>query len=450
MSKESAVPEGLYGHSGTYAYPSDLARLVSDQWNRTSADLASAGSPPAMGVLEHFLSACYQASLLREEDRPVTFRAILAAPAGFARNGRPPESLLSLPFAQAIAFDSAALRRLSVAASTERTLIGVSPDERGGLEIWGLVDSGTRWLRNVWGGRRTAAPLPPVPVVHVDAPGSLAVFSGQEMMATLRGGKLSVSRIDVFDSVWLPEAFAGFVEGILTRHEAAANVAVRESPGERWAPLEPDVSRRIAERMLKRVVAVLRAARHGGTIAFVPDARVMELTAADPFIDLKYRFADVGCRSAFPSLVLDMLNRLAAIHARPEAPLCPVGWREFEQASDDVLATLDEALFETAYLIAGLASADGAVVFSNRTHELLGFSGMIGGRLPPVLTVARALDLEGRSIVVEETASVGARHRSAYRLAAGVPGTVVVVISQDGGVRFVTQKAGGVIYWEQD
>jgi hypothetical protein len=83
-------------------------------------------------------------------------------------------------------------------------------------------------------------------------------------------------------------------------------------------------------------------------------------------------------------------------------------------------------------------------------NELLGFGGMISGRLPDVDSVWRALDLEGEKVVEEGTGNVGARHRSAYRLAGALPGSVSVVISQDGGVRFVCQKGGRVTYWEQE
>src|SRR5215207_5138784 len=65
--------------------------------------------------------------------------------------------------------------------------------------------------------------------------------------------------------------------------------------------------------------------------------------------------------------------------------------------------------------IVGLAAADGAVVM-NKQNELLGFGGMISGRLPDVESVGRALDLEGEKVAEERTGNVGARHRSAYRL----------------------------------
>ena len=72
------------------------------------------------------------------------------------------------------------------------------------------------------------------------------------------------------------------------------------------------------------------------------------------------------------------------------------------------------------------------------------------GEVPDVKSVGRALDLEGEKVAEEETGNVGARHRSAYRLAGALPGSVAVVISQDGGVRFVCQKGGCVTYWEQE
>jgi hypothetical protein len=198
-------------------------------------------------------------------------------------------------------------------------------------------------------------------------------------------------------------------------------------------------------------VSVLRDARHGGTVIFVPSENDEGPSSEHPYIDLRYPFAGEQARSAFPDLVVDILNRLSELHgatdrgSEPEA----VGWEKFERTTDDGIATLDEALFETAHLIAGLAAADGAVVMSKQ-NELLGFGGMVSGRLPDVESVARALDLEGEKVAEEGTGDVGARHRSAYRLAGALPGSVAVVVSQDGGVRWVCQKGGRVTYWEQE
>jgi DNA integrity scanning protein DisA with diadenylate cyclase activity len=64
--------------------------------------------------------------------------------------------------------------------------------------------------------------------------------------------------------------------------------------------------------------------------------------------------------------------------------------------------------------------------------------------------VGRALDLEGEKVAEEGSGSVGARHRSAHRLAGTLPESVAVVISQDGGVRFLCHKGDRITYWEQE
>ena len=92
------------------------------------------------------------------------------------------------------------LRRLSPAADFYRSLIGVGEKQGGGLEIWGLVSSGPRWVRSTQGGRGFAPPLPAVPVIHARAPGTVEVYRGDEPVANLEGGRLSAFSMDVFAS----------------------------------------------------------------------------------------------------------------------------------------------------------------------------------------------------------------------------------------------------------
>ena len=120
-------------------------------WSGTPETPGGVNHLPDASTLEDFFSACYHASMLREEERPVTFRAILAVLA-FAPHGRPPEGLQLFDFSHSLPFDPKELRRLSVAADPNRTLIRVCSEGEEGLRIWGLINSGTRWLRDVRGG----------------------------------------------------------------------------------------------------------------------------------------------------------------------------------------------------------------------------------------------------------------------------------------------------------
>lgn len=442
MSKRSSGRVNIVSHKEPgYAYPSEFARFVQGRWS------SSGGLHPfpELATVEHLLSVCYQASLLREEARPVTFRTVLAEPALFPADGLPPQELQRLAFAHSLPFDTVELRRLSVASDPRRTLIGVQGEGNGDLRVWGLISSGTWWLRDVQGGRRAGASLPPALVVQVDAPGGLAVYQGSQLIGSLRQGRISGCRTDPFVSVWLPRRFADFSTELMARHRSSAERA--RAHGEQWAPLDPDLPRAVSERMMKRVIALVREAHHGGTIIFLPEEYADTGRTGAPLIDIKYRFQESESRRSFPDLVVSMLDRLAQVYGLRNSGSEPIQWKEFESATDDRLISLDEALFETAYLVAGLASVDGAVVVTKQ-HELVGFGGMISGELPPVRSVARALDLEANRTEEEDTESVGARHRSAYRLAGAVPGAVITVISQDGGVRFVSQQRGRVTYWE--
>ncbi|MDP8973326.1 MAG: DNA integrity scanning protein DisA nucleotide-binding domain protein, partial [Actinomycetota bacterium] len=143
------------------------------------------------------------------------------------------------------------------------------------------------------------------------------------------------------------------------------------------------------------------------------------------------------------------MNVLAETHGRRVGKeQKPVGWAEYEASSDRKLAELEEAIFEVAHLIAAFSAVDGAAVITKR-FELLGFGAEISGKLPEVKTVARALDIEGKRTVQEGIEGVGTRHRSAYRLCSELKEAVAVVISQDGGARFVKWKDGALTYWDQ-
>jgi hypothetical protein len=448
----TAAPTTGEEGSRKHAYPDDLASFVREHWEDSSRDEGGAkderdDSLPAAPVLEALLSTSYQASLLREEERSVTFRLILADPDLFPEEEGPPEGLHRLVFSEPRPFDERELRRLSPAADFERSLIGASSDGEGGIRIWGIVHSGPRWLRSVQGGREPSAPLPPMPVVEVEGPGRLQVRKGSVSVAELEGGRLSDSYTDVFASRWLPELFAPVRAELVELHEEARREAA--AAGEPWAPLDPDLPRKVAQQMVKRLVSTVRGARHGGTIVVVPPFRAEEILAGR-HVALKHTFADSEPRRRYRTVIVRIMNRLAQAHGKGEEASYPraVGWEEYVASDDRELAELDDAIFEFAYLVAGLAAVDGAVVMTQR-FELLGFGGEISGELPAVTSVRKALDLEGERTAEEDTRGVGTRHRSAYRLAGALPDALVVVISQDGDARFARRKDGAVTWWNQ-
>lgn len=396
---------------------------------------------PELPVLETLLSTCFQASLMREEERQLTFRIILADPEILPPEEGPPSGLHKLEFQQAREFNEHELRRISPAAPYARSLIGVRPCEDG-LEIWGLAHSGPRWLQRVRGGRDFSPSLPEAPVVRIVGPGRIVVDRGSTMVGKLEGGHLSDDSMDVFESEWLPAMFAEVRSELLNLH-----LHDREKAGKPWAELDLDVTRRIAQHMIRRIISTARNSGHGGTLVIVPPHCADDLLSGR-YVSLKHKFADGAPRRRYRNLITSIMNTLAEIYGQGGRDRRPVGWEEYRKSGDERLSRLDEAIFEMSHLIAGLMAVDGAAVMTQR-YEILGLGGEISGGLKDVETVAQALDIEGERVARESAEGYGTRHRSAFRLCNELHDALTVVVSQDGDVRFIRWKDGLVTYWDQ-
>lgn len=421
-----------------HAYPPQLASLVRERWDEM--EHASDHALPSIDALERLLSICYQASLLREEERPVTFRLILGNVSDFPAEGGPPSGLHRLVFANPRLLDAHELRRLSPAIKFHRTLIGVQLNDQGQFEIWGILHSGPRWLYAKQGVRGSWSSLPPsAVVVRASGPGQIHVAMGPVTLGELHSGRLTGFAMDVFEARWLSEVFEDVTHEMAILHERAR----QGSPGSE-ATLDPEVIRLIAWQMLKRLMTTVRRAHHGGTIVVLPEESDATTKGV---LRIKYFFRDEEPRRRYRTLILATMNALVASNFQWRKDPGSIGWDLYQDSIDPGLVTLDEAVSELSMLIAGLADVDGAVVLTRR-FELLGFGCEIGGDLSEVQMVRRALNIEGTRFSTETTETVGTRHRSAYRLCERIHDALVVVISQDGWVRFVTWRNGGVIYWD--
>ncbi|MGO9415967.1 MAG: putative sensor domain DACNV-containing protein [Syntrophobacteraceae bacterium] len=430
-----------------HANARDLALYVTDHWGDTRlSDLGRAIDPgpedalPDQNTLDHLISCCYQASLMREEDRPVRFRLILREPGCFNSNDGPPTGLHRLQFGEPQPFDEGKLQRLSPATDFYRSLIGVRHGDREGLQIWGIVHSGSRWVQNVYGGRMIAPALPLSLVVYVTDPGRITVCKGPLTIATLNRGQIVPSTHEVFDSAWLSASFPSVRSRLWESH-----IAARDAAKKPWADLDPGIVNIIAQQVARRIISSVRNAGHGGTILVVPPEMVGQVIEENPYLNIEYRVTDEATRKRFQTLLVDLMNTLAEVYGRKANKGKPVGWEEYVASSEESLALLDEAVFDLAYLFADLTSVDGAVVFTG-AFELLGFGAMISVGLKGVRTVARALDIEGLHTEQVHAGSFGARHRSAFRFCNAVHEAIAIVVSQDRLVRFVKWKEGMVTY----
>ncbi len=412
----------------SYAYPPDLAHYVEANWPATAKLTLSSK------LLEEALGVAFQASLTLEETRPTRFRLLLTSPSSLPLMGAPKEGVLRLLFAEPRPLKADELRRLAPAVPFETALIGAHA-EQGKLRIWGVAHSGPAWLAPTWGGRSVVPNWTYDPIIHVTAPGHLAVRCAGHLIGAIERGLVVDATLDVFESRWLPAMFEREREDIRAEH--AALQAGAASP----TAVEHSLVGKVGQQMLRRAIQLVRGARHGGLVLVVnggPDD-VPQLHG----LRLKYGFDQDEPSHRYRTLLLGILRAVAATTSKSS-----VGWADFASSESAHFAALEQEVFELSRVLANLTAIDGALVLDKR-FGILGFGAEVSAELPTPERVFRALDAEGRERQPEAIENVGTRHRAAYRFVNDHPEGLAVVVSQDGGVTFVANRDAQVVFWEQ-
>jgi hypothetical protein len=415
-------------------YPRELAKQIIARWEAGSGALDAL---PPEEALASFLSEAYQASLLREEDRSVVCRLILINPAELVDDAGPPTGLHVLKFQEERGMSEQEIRRLSPTAIFYRSLIGVRWDSRQGFLIWGMINSGSRWINQTDGGRLRGPTVPNRLIVHIRGPGALVALRGGNRIATLLKGKLQDYGFNIFEASWLAGLQEKFAKWVL--HECF------KGHPHSGARVERDFTRMLAQNVMRRVISQVRRARHGGMVIIIADPNWDRLVCSDGPISPKYWIEDTKARRRYRELLFAVVRTLSEIGA--EHGLATVGWEQYQQLKDDRLAELDESIFECAHLLADLMAVDGALVLT-AARDIIGFGAEIHVPAQENEIVYRALDIEGEQSVPERADEAGTRHRAAYRLTRDYPECMVTVVSQDGSVRYFGNRNEKVTYWD--
>ncbi len=434
-----------------HSYPKDLAEFVIKNWDECCGagnplalpEIHYAVPPPDRHQLERVLSVCYQTSMAQEEGRTLRFRVIVIDPERVETELPPPSGLRPMEFASPLPFNERTLRRLAPAASYERSLIGLAADPEKDSHVWGLVHTGSLWLKAIQGLHRSFEPLPAVLVVGVYGPGLLTVAKGHFVLARLASGQISRPSWSLSHESWLTGISASDRARIHLMHEKA-----RRSAATPWATIQPGFLVAMMQQNARLIVNAIRSSLHGGLLVSIPRRIAENPEALNRYIAMKYVFKDREPRQQFQQLILQAMNALAEACGDETCLGRSVGWRDYLLNENPGVSWVKEAISEYARFLADLASVDGAVVVT-RPLEVVGFGGIISGSLKPVDTVARALDVDGEMVALESTSEVGTRHRAGYRLCQAMRDAFALAVSQDGEARLVYWKQGMVTYWDQ-
>lgn len=391
---------------------------------------------PEIADIQLVCDVLYASSLLKEEGRSVRARMIIAPPDAFPLTEGPPNGMHAIRFTAPHNLTANEIKRLSPAVGFYHSVIAVWPDRDKGFRIWGILNTGPRWMNLVAGGRRPTAEQISHPIIHVRDPGWLLFYNGYALMAEWRGRNFHGPQLDVFQSGLLKERFAGhrlrMVEGL------GMDCLSRNLDFSAYSEL----SHRVALQFMKRIINLVRTSGHGGSLVIVPDEHE-GVEVATKWIDCKYSAAPDTAGLRFRSLLQAIIRRVGQLC--PDGTNAEEAWQVFRNSLDSELDQLEEAFFELARLFADLMQVDGALVLDQRMC-LVGFGGEI--RVDRnVFQVEQALDLEGVEVVDWDVRGDGTRHRSVYRLCSVEPEVIGFVISQDSQVRMIASVNDAVIFW---
>jgi hypothetical protein len=414
----------LMPHFGRpHYYPINLAAALRERW-------PAGVSLPTQADLQHFISVAYQASLLYEEGQPVRFRLLLASGAQ-----RPSMDLEASPYILTLAvprpYEEQEIRRLSPALHAPGSLLAVRPDADEGLVIWAVLrrQQPPRVEEAPWPVAGT--PVPQVLLLDVRGPGNLVFYCGSQRVLTLQHGHIEGHGFVDYPVAWSRGRFAENVE--MLRQYLGPEV-VASTP--ELHPLAGQLSHYIVRRIVTRV----RASGHGGLLALVPSALLPHCIGPQATLRPKYPVSQPAGPPPYLRLLLAIVARLTE--------LGDISWLRYLQADDARLLELAGAIDQYADLLADLMTVDGALVISKQL-VVAGFGVEVYAPQLALTHVYRALDADAAELRAESPDHGGTRHRAAYRLCAAEPESMAIVVSQDGGVRFVHAQEGKVVFWEQ-
>ena len=328
------------------------------------------------------------------------------------------------------------IRRLSPCATFYRSLIGVRWDSESGFWIWGILNSGTRWVARIDGGRLQSSAAPNRLIIHVSGPGNLIISRGDSLITTLLNGRLEGHGFDIYGAHWMQRS-----------EDAFARRAIRECFKDYGigAIVEPDFVKMLGQNFTRRIISKVRRAHHGGMLIIVRTEHATKIADLPGSIRPKYWIKETRASRRSRELLFAVMRTLSQVGAAHG--LKTVGWKDYQELVDERLARLDESIFECAHFLADLMAIDGALVLT-AAWDVLGFGAEIHGPSNKNEVVYRALDLEATQLAEERADEAGTRHRAAYRLSRQHPECMIIVVSQDGTARYVGNLNGKVTYWE--
>ncbi|MCZ7544182.1 MAG: hypothetical protein M5R40_11905 [Anaerolineae bacterium] len=341
----------------THSFPADLARQVRIQWPTLPK------SPPPLpdeSLLQTLIETAYLASMETEEARSLRFTLCCTASSMDAPAQGQGGAVEAWPFAKDRTFSAQEIRRLSVATNVDTSALWVqfSDNAQEPLTIHGLLNLGMPW---------TSAPnafayyydsLPEALLLRVEAPGQIAVYCGESLVASLKSGRIQVeNQLATHDLVAIDPILREGHSVLREQIPAPSRAVERNWEQYEWLSYVNTVL---------AVVSAIQRSGHGGALIL---ARMGSRFTSDDYVRIKYRLAGGAAHlsSRFVQFVSQHHRYMDVVSLAKRASDSPVVQRQL--LTDYLIRDALHRLAEACAFVGNLASTDGGAGHARGLHR---------------------------------------------------------------------------------
>ncbi|RZM25368.1 MAG: hypothetical protein EOO88_19555 [Pedobacter sp.] len=419
--------------------PQDLALLVQHKLQLSKGAL----QVPGLKVLEDLFECLFFTSMCKEESDLIKVTVTFIDPAN--PDPHPPKHLAPerwscISFDKHLPLRTKSLAKLSKAADPSSASLAVYYDEKGELYIWGMIDQAMHYQNFLNYESDQHSEQPGYFQVSISDIGTLSVLFDYELLATLKQNVLVKRYLDVLT--------IGPISKILRKNAEVLKTTLQEyihevHPKESYADWE-DFLDNLWIQTFSRLLLKIQNYQHGGAILIANDS-------AD--LDVKYRvhyerLTLAMIAHAKASIDNDVAERTVTEHLNGgKRTVSKLLYVQESKSFYNRGGTADE-ISGAINFIASQTCVDGVVLF-DRSLVTNGFGAVLRAkRMPRRIYISSTATATPKSLTPDDPKHYGTRHRSMIAYCWNHPGSLGLVISQDGDIRAFYKTDEKLIMWE--
>ncbi|SFA54319.1 hypothetical protein SAMN04488511_11398 [Pedobacter suwonensis] len=417
----------------------DLAAHIHTKLNHSRLALAT----PPLTVLEELFECLFYTSMRTEEGELTKVAVTLIDPAN--PDPAPPRKIVSerwscVEFAQRIPLDIRSLAKLSKAADPSGTSLAVYYDQDGKLFIWGMIDQAMHYQSFLNYESESGSEQPGLFQVFIDDIATLKVMFDYELLATLKQNVLVTRYLDVFT--------IGPVSKIIRKNAGAIRAEIKNflaasHPGEDFADWEEFVDS-IWTQTLSRLLLKIQNYHHGGAVLISEDSNDVDIKYAVNYKRLLLAISGY-LKQAINSYITE--NRIDQRLASGKQTVTKLLYEQETIALHAKTEVANEIKGSVSF-IASQSCVDGVVLFG-QDMVARGFGGVIRSKkMPRKIYISATATATAKSLLPTDPKHFGTRHRSMIAYCWEHPGSLGIVVSQDGDIRVFSRIEDKLIMWE--